>query len=174
MVKVSQSTTSPEQNRAQLMTSTDQLTLRTCARTSLDPFGDSKGRFGIFTLGSSHHGPIFFLSIIRRPQDERMKVIQSSLVQNSAELILRPAHLVRLCFNTSSDLWDHQGCKWNLYTRSLLPGLLVAIIYLWKCIKRWVKGHLFSSLLSGLYLACFYVFFNEAHVVHVLLYDRYC
>ena len=39
--------------------------------------------------------------------------------------------------------------------------------------RLWSSCCFVSSLLSGLYLACFYVF-NEAHVVHVLPYDRYC
>ena len=78
MVKVSQPTASPEQNRAQLMTSTDQLTLRTCARTSLDSLGDSKGRFGIFALGSTYHDSRLLLTTIGRSLDKWMKVTHST------------------------------------------------------------------------------------------------
>ena len=75
-LKVTHSTTTSHQCWVDIV---DQHTLMTCARTSLNSFGDSKGRFGIFTLGSSYHGPRFLLSIIRRTQDQRMKVTQSAL-----------------------------------------------------------------------------------------------
>ena len=66
---------------------TDQLTLRTCARTSLDSLGDSKGRFGIFTLGSTYHDSRLQLTTIGRTLDKEMKVTHSTAGSKKTALI---------------------------------------------------------------------------------------
>ena len=66
----------------------EQLTLQASFRSTRKVSVAMEDRFGILVLGTSYHGPRLLLSIIRRPQDERMKVTQSALVQNSTELML--------------------------------------------------------------------------------------
>ena len=85
MVKVSHSAATTHQGWAE---TDDQLTLRTCARTSLDFLGDSKGRFRIFALGSTYHDSRLLLTTIGRFLEKWMKVTHSTAGSNRTTLIL--------------------------------------------------------------------------------------
>ena len=84
-LKVAHSTTTTHQGGAE---TDDQLTLRTCARTSLDFLGDSKGRFRIFALGSTYHDSRLLLTTIGRFLEKWMKVTHSTAGSNRTTLIL--------------------------------------------------------------------------------------
>ena len=75
MVKVSHSAATTHQGWAE---TDDQLTLRTCARTSLDSLGDSKGRFRIFALGFTYYDSSLLLTTIGRSLNKWMKATHST------------------------------------------------------------------------------------------------